>query len=189
MTWAPDYVTSAELQSYLKDEYLDGALLAAWITTASRSVDTYCHRQFGKVGAVESREYTVSWDRHMQCYVGYIDDVQTVDSMVVVDENATEVTAYTLGPVNALKKGRPYERIYSDVAGPLLVQALWGWTDVPAAVKTATLLQAARLSARRDSPFGISGSPQEQGELRLLAQLDPDLRTSLSGFRREVWAA
>jgi hypothetical protein len=109
--------------------------------------------------------------------------------MIVLDENATELTDYALSPVNALKKGKPYERIAVQVCGPLTISALWGWTDVPSAVPTGAYLQAARLAARRDSPFGISGSPSEQGELRLLAQLDPDFRTSLKPFVRKWWAA
>jgi hypothetical protein len=190
VAWAPDYVTTTELKAYLADEFGDDTLAAIWVTTASRSVDGYCHRQFGKVGAVEAREYATVYDRHQGCWVAEIDDVQTVASMIVLDQDATELDDYVLGPVNALKKGRPYQRIAVQVCGPLTISALWGWTDVPAPVRNATLLQAARLAKRKDSPLGIAGSPQEQGgEVRLLAVLDPDLRTSLAGFRREVWAA
>jgi hypothetical protein len=190
VTWAPDYVTLQELKGYLRITHTDDdAFIAMWVTAASRNVDDFCGRQFGQVVGVESREYTGVWDRHIGSYVYEIDDVQTVASMVVVDENATEVTDYTFGPVNALKKGRPYERIFTATGGTLLIQATWGWTVVPAAVKTGLLLQGARLAARRDSPFGISGSPQQQGEIRLLAQLDPDFRTTLKPFVRGWWAA
>jgi hypothetical protein len=65
----------------------------------------------------------------------------------------------------------------------------WGWPTVPTPAKVATMLQTARLAARRDSPFGIAGSPSEGSELRLLATLDPDLKTSLTAFRRDWWAA
>lgn len=190
MAWAPDYVTSQELETYVSGAAaLDAALKATWITTVSRNVDDFCGRQFGQVVGVESREYTGVWDRHLRSYVYEIDDVQTVASMIVVDENANEVTDYTFGPVNALKKGKPYERIFTSVGGTLMIQAAWGWTAVPSAVKTGVYLQAHRLVKRRDSPFGISGSPQEQGEIRLLAQLDPDFRTSLKPFVRNWWAA
>lgn len=190
MTWAPDYVTSAELKSYLRiDDTADDTFIALWITTASRNIDDFCGRQFGQTAGVESREYTGTWDRNLGSYVYEIDDVQTVASMVVVDADANEVTDYTFGPVNALKKGKPYERIFTATGGTLLIQATWGWTAVPAAVKIGLLLQAARLAARRDSPFGISGSPQAQGEIRLLAQLDPDFKTSLKPVTRKWWAA
>lgn len=190
MTWAPDYVTTAELRSYLRiDDSADDTLLGIWATTVSRNVDDFCGRQFGKVALVESREYATIYDRHQRCWTAEIDDLQTVASAIVLDPNAVEVTDYTLGPVNALVKGRPYERIALTTAGPITISALWGWTAVPAAVTSGALLQAARLAARRDSPFGISGSPSEQGEIRLLAQLDPDFRTSLKPFQRNWWAA
>lgn len=183
MAWAPDYVTPSELQSYLKDEYLDAALLAAWATTASRAVDEYCGRQFGQVAAPEARVYqgqnlgAAGWRFEM-------DDLQDLTGLAVADAGGSPVTGYGFGPANAVAKGRPYEWMTARSAGDLTITGRWGWSQIPAAAKTATLLQAARLAARRDSPFGISGSPQEQGELRLLAALDPDLRTSLKPLVR-----
>jgi hypothetical protein len=191
VAWEPDYVTSAELKAYLRiADTDDDAMVAIYATTASRAVDSFCHRQFGKVAAVEEREYSTEYDRHLGCYVAFIDDLMDVDDLVVLDENANEITEYSLQPVNALKKGKPYERIAVNECGPLTISGLWGWTSVPVPVKNAALLQGARLAARRDSPFGVAGSPTEGSELRLLAQLDPDLRTSLgSKYRRERWAA
>lgn len=190
MTWAPDYATTADVKSYLRiTDTDDDALIALWITAASRAVDNHCGRQFGQVATVETREYKAQWDRHLGAYVTQIDDVQDIDDLTVVDSSANVLTDYELGPANAAQKGRPYERLVTSTGGVLTVDGLWGWATVPPAVKTATLLQTARLAKRRDSPFGISGSPQEQGEIRLLAQLDPDLKTSLSAFRRDWWAA
>lgn len=190
MAWAPDYVTAAGLKSYLRiDDTADDVFLALWATTVSRNVDDFCGRQFGQTAA-ESRTYTPVWDRHLGKYVTVVDDLQDVTGLAIVDENGTAVTDYTLDPVNALQKGKPYERILTAAcAGDLTVTALWGWSAVPSAVPTGAYLQAARLAARRDSPFGIAGSPSEQGEIRLLAQLDPDFRTSLKPFVRKWWAA
>jgi hypothetical protein len=190
VTWAPDYVELAGLKSYLRiDDTADDAFLAAWITTVSRNVDDFCGRQFGKTAA-EARTYTPVWDRHIGKYVTEVDDLQDITGLAIVDENGTAVTDYTFQPVNALKRGKPYERILTTAStGDLTATAPWGWTAVPPAVPTGAYLQAARLAARRDSPFGISGSPQEQGEIRLLAQLDPDFRTSLKPLQRNWWAA
>jgi hypothetical protein len=66
------------------------------------------------------------------------------------------------------------------------VTATFGWTAVPDAVKLACLIQASRLFARRHSPFGILGSPETGGELRLLERLDADLVVSVRPFQR-VW--
>jgi hypothetical protein len=194
VAWAPDYCTLAELKNYLRiDDTADDAFIASWITTVSRNVDDFCGRQFGQVDSIEARTYTPDWDRHLCAYVLDVDDVQDVTGLAVVDELDTTITGATFEPVNAVKKGRPFERMLfgssaTRFTGDLTVTALWGWTAQPAAVKTGMFLQGARLAARRDSPFGISGSPQEQGEIRLLAQLDPDFKTSLKPLIRKWWA-
>lgn len=190
MTWAPDYVTSSELKSYLKfSDADDDVFVALWITTVSRNVDDFCGRQFGVVAALETRQYDGVWDRHLGKYVYEIDDVQDVDDLAVVNASATVLTDYELQPVNAPQKGRPYERLVCCDAGPLTIDGLWGWTAVPSAVKMGLFLQANRLKARRNSPFGVAGSPEQGSEIRLLAQLDPDFRTSLKPYVRNWWAA
>jgi hypothetical protein len=195
VVWAPDYCTSAELKSYLRiDDTADDAFIGLWITTVSRNVDDHCRRQFGQTTDAEARTYTPVWDRHLCAHVLVVDDVQDVTGLSVADENGTAVTGHTYDPVNAVKKGKPYERLLfgsaaSSFTGDLTVTARWGWTAPPAAVKIGLFLQGARLAARRDSPFGISGSPSEQGEIRLMAQLDPDFKTSLKPLRRKWWAA
>ena len=193
MTWAPDYCTLQELKSYLRiTDNADDVFLALWITAASRSVDDFCGRQFGQVAAPESRTYPAVYDRHEALWVTEIDDLMDVTGLSIADSAATVITDYTLRPLNAVAKGRPYERITTGVPGPMTISGLWGWTPGsagPTVAKAGLLLQAARLTARRDSPFGISGSPGEQGELRLLAQLDPDFRTTLKPLQRGWWAA
>jgi hypothetical protein len=179
------------LKNYLEIQHnADDVFVALWVTTASRNVDDYCGRQFGQVASAEERTYTPVWDRHLGAYVTEIDDVQDITGITVEDSNGDAVTDYDLEPVNALKKGKPYERILTTTCtGKLTIWVKWGWSAVPSAVSMGLLLQGARLAARRNSPFGISGSPSEQGEIRLLAQLDPDFKTSLNPLRRDWWAA
>ena len=75
------------------------------------------------------------------------------------------------------------------VARELAITGLWGWPAVPTSVKVATLLQASRFAIRRDSPYGIAGSPSEGSELRLLAAVDPDVKVAIGKkYRREWWA-
>jgi hypothetical protein len=64
----------------------------------------------------------------------------------------------------------------------------WGWTAFPVPVVNAAKLQTARFVARRDSPYGIAGSPDQGSEMRLLARVDPDVAVILRPFVR-VWAA
>jgi hypothetical protein len=47
----------------------------------------------------------------------------------------------------------------------------------------ATKIQAARLFIRRQSPFGIAGTP-ELGTVRLSAKLDPDVQALIAPFRK-----
>lgn len=199
MTWAPDYVTAAELKSYIGiSDNADDTLIAVWITTVSRNVDDYCGRQFGQVAAAEDRYYTPVWDRHEGAWMVEIDDLQDTTGFTLADADGTSIAAqtstvdgYQLWPRNAAAKGQPYTqlRIKVNPGAEVTAHALWGWSAVPSAVKTGMFLQAARLNKRRTSPFGISGSPQEQGEIRLLAQLDVDFRTSLKPLIRSWWAA
>lgn len=198
MTWAPDYATGVELKDYLSIQHnARDAFIALWITTVSRNVDDFCGRQFGQAASAEDRLYTPVYDRCERAWFAEIDDVQDITGLTVEDENGDAVSAhtstvdgYTLLPRNAAAKGKPYERLKLDSStGEITVNVKWGWSSQPSAVKTSMFLQAARLNARVDSPFGISGSPQEQGELRLLAQLDPDFRTSLKPLQRKWWAA
>lgn len=77
-----------------------------------------------------------------------------------------------------------------DLSRVVRVTARWGWAAVPAVVKQACLLQASRIFKRKDAPFGIAGSPEVGGELRLLERLDPDVAVLLVGLKRHrVWAA
>lgn len=191
MAWAPDYAQTQELKDYLKiEDGADDAFLALWITTVSRNVDDFCGRQFGQVDTAEERYYTPVYDRHDACWYATIDDLQDVTDLAVTDEDGTAVTDYVLLPRNAAVKGRPYEQLrLTRCTGEIAAQALWGWSAQPSQCKTGIFLQGARLAKRRGSPFGIAGSPSEQGQLRLLARLDPDFETSLKPLQRRWWAA
>lgn len=193
MTWAPDYASAQTVRTYLNvDDNADAidTFIGLWVTAVSRNIDTFCGRQFGQVSTVEERYYEPVWDRRDQCWYATIDDLQNTAGMSVLDDDGNAVTDYVLLPRNAPQKGRPYERMKLTAAtGEIAPTALWGWTAQPSAVTVGLLLQAARLAARRDSPFGIAGSPSEGSELRLLAQLDPDFRTTLTPYRRKWWAA
>jgi len=193
VTWAPDYTTTELLKSYLEieaDDTADDAFIALWVTTASRNVDDFCGRQFGQTEAAEDRTYlAAAYDADERAWTVTIDDLFDADDLTVATESGAAGT-FELWPRNAPQKGRPYERLLVGARGRYdLGGVRWGWPEVPAAVSVGMLLQAARLEARRGSPFGIAGSPSEGNEARLLAQLDPDFRTSLRPLRRKWWAA
>lgn len=188
MSWAPDYVTVAELKSFIRvNDTVDDVELALIASAASRAVDRCAGRQFGVVAAPEQRAYPAVWSRHLCRWVAAVDDLQTATGL-------TGVTGYTLEPRNAVSASLAWTEMHfrddpRDDDGMITPTASWGWAAVPNAVKLATRLQASRFVARRDSPYGIAGSPDQGSELRLLARVDPDVAVSLKFYVRDWWAA
>lgn len=188
MAWAPDYVTGNELKSYFNIQHdEDDTWLDIWATTVSRNVDDFCSRQFGQVEAAETRKYKGKYDAYERRTYFEIDDLQDLTGFAVTDEDGSSYTDYEFEPDNALLKGRPYTviSIEGKYESKFNFLGKWGWTTVPSSVKTGIYLQANRLKARRNSPFGIAGSPEDGSEIRLLAQLDPDFKTSLKPYVRK----
>lgn len=199
MAWAPDYCTSAELGAFVRiPDSADDAQIALAIAAASRAVDRSTGRQFGLVAAPEARYFTPRFDPARLRWTVQTDDLMTTTGLLVeFDEDEDEtysaaVTDYVLRPANAAQEGRPWTELAvlpasdvqpTNVDACLRVTARWGWSAVPGAVKEATLLQASRLLARRDSPYGVAGSPDAGSEVRLLARLDPDVEVALRGYR------
>lgn len=206
MAWQPDYATVAELAAVTRiSDDLDDIQIALAISAASRLIDGPggAGRQFGQVDAPEARFYTGAWDKDR--WVIEIDDLMTVTGLALAvdlygrSEFTESVdTVYTgFRPANAAAKGRPWTRLtviptspvqMSNLVDGVKITARWGWTSVPPTIKQATLLQASRLLARRDAPFGVAGSPESGTEMRLLARLDPDVAVAISPYRR-WWGA
>ena len=195
MAWAPDYVTAVLLKPYININHGDSGAedlwLANWATAVSRNVDDFCGRQFGKVDLAETRSYYGVWDRNKRKTYVEIDDIQDLTGLAVEDADGNVITDYTLEPLNAISKGSVHTRLILDnyYCNNLTLTGIWGWNSVPPSIPTAAYIQASRLNARRSSPFGIAGSPSDGAEIRLLAQLDPDFKTSLKPYVRKWYAA
>ncbi|HZO69209.1 MAG TPA: phage gp6-like head-tail connector protein [Kribbellaceae bacterium] len=202
MAWAPDYVTSTELKAYMRiSDAVDDAELGFAISAASRAIDVDANRQFGVVAAPEERWFTGEWDRRRCRWIIIFDDLMAVTGFdpQVQDADGVDVGAiddYVLEPRNAAVKARPWTQMMvrpdstykpTGLRDEISITALWGWTSVPTAVKEATLLQASRFAVRRDSPYGVAGSPDQGSELRLLQRVDPDVSVALRDYRR-WWA-
>lgn len=193
MPWKPDYITVADLKSYLDiGDALDDAQLAVWCTAASRAIDKKCNRQFGQLAAPAARVYRqpVAYDPTTGLWLLEVDDVQDLTGLTI-NGTAYAAAGAVLLPDNAPADGLPWERLgfttppaYALPTDPITVVARWGWTAVPAQVAGAARLQSARWNARRRSPLGVAGSPDQGSEIRLLARLDPDVATTLAGLSR-----
>lgn len=204
MAWKPNYTTTEDLADFVRiGDSLDDAQLSLAVSTASRAIDRACGRQFGSLAAAAPRYYTARWNARRCRWVVAIDDLMSTTDLVVafdsaVDETyAAEIEEYTLGPRNAAADGLPWTELVVGTANTVLldgcadavrITAAWGWDQIPAPIEQACLLQASRLLARRDSPFGVAGSPETNSEVRLLERLDPDVAIAVRPFRR-AWGA
>lgn len=204
MALFPDYATLEDFKAYLRideDDDTDDDQLELAITSASRAVDRSTSRQFGVNGSAVARVYTAEWSRTLGRYVVEVDDFMTLTGLLVASSTSTEgtfdnsITTFRTYPFDAAGDGRPWTKILiapgTSVTcdpGGVQVTANWGWTAVPDTIKMATLIQAARFHKRRDSAFGIAGSPDLGNELRLLDRLDPDVAELIRSYRR-WWAA
>lgn len=201
MGWQPDYITTVELNAFVRvGDTVDDAQAAPAIAAACRAIDKHCSqrrsspgRQFGIVDTPEQRFYTPRWSRRRCRWVVEIDDLMTSAGLVVATAAGT-ITEFDLAPRNAAQEGKPWTLLVIRPTNtvPILGEVdefeptgKWGWTDIPLAVKEAALLQTSRLVSRRDSPFGIAGSPQLGSELRLLDKVDPDVAVSLEDYVRK----
>jgi hypothetical protein len=202
MTWAPDYVTAEELAAFVRvGDTDDETQMGLAISAASRAIDRTTRRQFGLVAVAEARSYTARRDPARDRWSVPIDDLMTDEGLAVAFDSgddgtyASPITLHVLRPVNAAQKTRPWTELVvrpsssvqpTGLESGVRVTARWGWSTVPDAVKEACLLQASRILARRDSPYGIAGSPEAGSELRLLAKVDPDVEVALSDYRRRT---
>jgi hypothetical protein len=130
-----------------------------------------------------------------------IDDVfltgQVIGDLVFTNvATAAALTLDRLWPFNAAANGQPYTAalfapgtIIPDGDGSISLLAKFGWpTAIPTTITNAALLQASRYFKRKDAPFGIAGATGQGNDMRLLAQLDPDVQTMLGDFR-SWWSA
>jgi hypothetical protein len=174
---------------------MDDTPLEAAITATSRMIDDHTGRFFyqnGTSGTPVSRYYTPldPWTMNMDDNVT-ITEVATDDNFNQTYNTVWSTSDYMLEPVNNPQRGWPVNRILAIgryvwpyyLPQSCRITGIWGWATTPAEVNMATLIQAARLFTRRQSPFGIAGSP-DLGTVRLSAKLDADVETLLRPFKK-----
>jgi hypothetical protein len=163
------------------------------VEAVSRQFDAWCKRRFFTTSNDEDRYYDANTNQHVRT-----DDIVSITSLAT-DENGDRVyertwasTDYDLLPYNAALDSLPYNRIEVSPLGryrfPLHSKAIklsgkFGFATTPDSVNEACLIQTERIYRRKDSPFGVAGTP-EFGQLRLLARLDPDVEAMLVGYRK-----
>lgn len=202
MAMYPSYVTVLQQKEFMRipaADTADDVVMTRNIASSSRAVDNAMNRQFGKVAAPTALTYTAEFDYERGVWLVNIDDLHSAADLAVTVDGVA-VTDYALEPANAVAlHGRPFECIRINMDSSVQptgaadeIEATspnWGWASVPTSVEDAVLLQTSRFGVRRDSPFGIAGSPDNGNELRLLARLDADVAVMLRGLQRERRAA
>jgi hypothetical protein len=176
---------------------VDDALLELAVESASRLVDSYTQRYFYNAGT--ATRIFVPLDN----YVTEIDDLISLSVLETSDGDEYGTTwatkDYQLEPLNGNVDGltnHPATRIRAvddflfnvlDLEATVRVTGVWGWSAVPTAVKQATVIQAARIFKRNDSPTGIVGFG-DMGAVRVGVQLDPDVKHLIDVYRKVRFA-
>ena len=192
------YCSLAEVKASARiTDNVDDALLELAVESASRLVDSYTQRYFYNAGTA-TRLFAPQ-----DSYVAEIDDLITLTTLQTSDGDDFGTTwaakDYQLEPLNGNVDGltgHPATRIRAvddfifnvlDGEATVKVIGVWGWSAVPTAVKQATVIQAARIFKRNDSPLGIAGFG-EMGAVRVGVQLDPDVKLLIDVYRKVRFA-
>lgn len=198
------YATLAELKAALRiTDSVDDALLQLALDASDELIDRHCGRTFVVPAGATTRTFDVDGAGTRVD----VDDIYTTAGLVVATGTGTVIPAevygtssgYRLGPSWAAQAGEPWTYLtYSGSWGgwpvwgswwgtQINVTARWGYAaTVPDAIRQAGLLQASRIFSRRQSPYGVAGSPELGSEVRLLAKVDPDVAVLLSPFVKMV---
>lgn len=190
------YATLDELKTRLQISLTDttqDAALTDVLTAACRQVDEDCGRRFYLDAAASARVLN-PYGRTACTSRGYellVDDIGSTAELIVETGSGssyTAITDYETFPDNAITLGRPVTSLLG-VWQPwaftrqdrVRVTAVWGWPSVPSQIKQATLIEAQRLSRRKDSPEGVAGF-NDLGVVRL-ARYDPDYDRLISSYK------
>jgi hypothetical protein len=192
------YCSLAEIKASARiTDSVDDTLLELAVESASRMVDSYTQRYFYNAGTA-TRIFAPQ-----DSYVTEIDDLVSLTSLQTSDGDAFDTTwaakDYQLEPLNGTVDGltgHPATRVRAvddflfnvlDGEATVRIAGVWGWSAVPTAVKQATVIQAARIFKRNDSPLGIAGFG-EMGAVRVGTQLDPDVKQLIEAYRKVRFA-
>lgn len=198
-----DYCTTEELKSRLGiADTVDDFEISLAVSACSRWVDAYCDR--GLCGA-EGRFWRATETRTYEPTSLYrlpVDDLVSVTTLKTdaSGDGAFETTwtsgDYQLLPVNASAAAEP--RPYTDVkavgsqtfpppysvlarADRVQIVGVFGWPQVPIAVKQACLVLAADALKLKDAPFGVAGY-SDYGPIRI--KNNPVAAGYLAPYRR-----
>jgi hypothetical protein len=191
------YATLAEFKAAVGiTDSTDDTALQSVLDATDTLIDLYCDRKTGFGTASETRYYTAEDYQYV-----LTDDLVSVTTLQTDDDaNGTYETTWTAGtdyvlaPRNAALDGFPYTEIDTSVTWPrnfpkdvylgVKVVGVFGFPAVPAAVKQAEIIQAGAVWNSRTAPFGVIGSADLGGILRMSRALHPEAALILEPYRK-----
>ena len=187
------YATLTDVKNALRiTDAMDDSLLETAIESASRMIDGFTARTFYNAGTA-TRDFAATDSINL-----IIDDAISVSEVKATDEKGGSYTIfapddYQLEPVNSRSDGLYFPftgiRAVNTYAWPVVdeqalvrVTGVWGWAQIPTAIKQATIIQSSRLFKRLDSPLGVLGMG-DMGQIRVSRYLDPDVEQLAMPYR------
>lgn len=191
------YATLAQFKAAVGiTDNTDDAALTNVLDATDTLIDLYCDRKTGFGTASETRFYTADDYRYV-----LTDDLVSVTTLQTDDDaNGTyettwnAATDFVLAPANVNLDGFPFTEIDVSVAYPLnfpravyrgvKVVGVFGFPAVPAAVTQAAIIQAGAVFNSRTAPFGVIGSADLGGIIRMSRALHPEAALILEPYRK-----
>jgi hypothetical protein len=179
--------------------------LSRALTAASRAVDSLCGRRFWLDADDTSVRYygptdvTVdlddgAWKLKIHDLVDLASFKADQDGDGTFEETWTVNADFLLEPLNAAEDGRPWTTIKRHPLGSytfpcyprsIEVTGQFGWAAVPAEIKEATVILAAKIFRRsREAPFGVITVGIEGGAAMRIARTDPDVMMLVGDYVR-----
>ena len=191
------YATLAQFKAAVGiTDTTDDTALQAVLDATDTLIDLYCDRKTGFGTASETRYYTA--EAYEYCLTDDLVSITTLqtddDANGTYETTWTAGTDYVLAPRNAALDGFPYTEIDTSVTWPrnfpkdvylgVKVVGVFGFPSVPAAVTQAEIIQAGAVWNSRTAPFGVIGSADLGGILRMSRALHPEAALILEPYRK-----
>lgn len=190
------YATLTQMKSAIRipsADTIDDAMLEMAVESASRMIDAECDRNFFSSGTA-TRDFVPT-----DAYVVDTDDLTEIVSVRLDDQGdltfliTLATSDFQAEPVNQRVSGNAFPiyrlRMIGDFLLPIWgkqatvrIQGVYGFTPAPIQITQATLIQAARIFKRADSPLGVAGFG-DMGAIRV-GKVDPDVAQLIRPFKK-----
>lgn len=180
-----EYVSASELKQALgvSDSTFADPDVQRAVEAAKLAIDQRTGRSFTLGAPGEVRTFYTPAEAYAA-----IDDLNTLTAVTV---NGVAITLGTHFRTEPGSFGWPISTlialpgyVFPTKTAPIAVTGTWGWSSIPADVKSAALIIAARVLKRtREATFGVAGFGFEGAAVHI-ARYDPDLDMLLGPYER-----